>query len=1245
MHLKIDFKVRQCAALASLLAVPLLNAQLPGVGIQESATEIIVTADFTGNGLIDTVLVDRASGAWRIGAQNVSGTLTWSPAYAGGIGDVSAATAGRVLQSTRHTLLLVGADANKLAMIDPTVPTNLPVVSYPSGSIGPSGVVTGRILGVGTHDDVIVASSLNNFPQPYRLRGYDNAPAGNLTLHSSPLNASSAIYDGLHRALLGPSAADWVSFMERSGGAACLRIFSMAETGMPVRLIVCGLTGETRFATAQFGGASIATLLTWEPGNASFSRHTISASGGGNYSAAAPVSVAAPFPLGAVVPVIGNGIVRLALLSADGFEVSVHDFDGSSLGPSIQQLFASSPMEPIRFVSPMAGAEGMLVLRGDPAGTGTGVSNAELFEWSAGLGSFALASSASFDPIAPRAGMANVTFMTAEPFVNADARPILLRNTRDWTSGAQPVLPGPVSSVAETWLGESSGLGSAQVVGLGAAPAGTNYVLFNQYADPISIFTLSRAEGAVIGQVGIDPQPGTYDKSIELRFASLPAGLTIYFRDLGGSWQLYAEPGPEPAIGDPGYAAWFSTFASLVRYQATTIEYYGVSGNRRTPIRRASYTFTEPPDTLSSLGDGVPDYVKLGLGHNPFSSPEGDPSSGALNWRQALLDGSGVDNRRLSGAAVDVYVRPLSDDGMGDALTPSRLATNPPEVLPNGTVFGGNQIFAFDLGGGELGKGSDPLPATTDRNEGLGNYPAFADPSAYLTTLTAGPGAVHVLASRNNFALAGNLVASPSLSSVGRELVGILPIAEVSQPEYSRSLTGGSLAAEAAAWVSGATSFFNAAPPPEVSSSLSAADAVALLLFEQWLQQRMVDRGLLSGDYAIPVPSVSSPSVWNPNYLSLTGFRAREGASPMASSTEGPVTASAAALRSLAQWQEAFPAYRLAEVAEVIRDYVLTSADAGAAALRQLATDVYRISATHGEANPGALEPPLDVLREFLATGALPEIYTSDFVDLPGSPFTALAATAYENAINGMAAARSLPAGRPTVQMSVEFRADSFDTPGCLLVNELFVPGVVYSLFNRDGRPFRLPSSFSVLPGTRMELRAFTDLPSGSCTATALEVIELEEGQPLVEVLLLPTANGSDSDGNLLGDEWELAFFGQLGNDPWLDASNDGYTTLQKYLDGKDPFMPASYGGGSPVVLEIPELFIDSSVPGQVTISFTFPDEYIDQLSVGIYEDPTLSGDWSLAPYPLSNPQPNQYQFVVPFGTSAEFWQVGISLP
>jgi hypothetical protein len=110
---------------------------------------------------------------------------------------------------------------------------------------------------------------------------------------------------------------------------------------------------------------------------------------------------------------------------------------------------------------------------------------------------------------------------------------------------------------------------------------------------------------------------------------------------------------------------------------------------------------------------------------------------------------------------------------------------------------------------------------------------------------------------------------------------------------------------------------------------------------------------------------------------------------------------------------------------------------------------------------------------------------------------------------------------------------------------------------------------------------AYTDLPAGPCGGDPLEVIALH-------LLSLPATSTVDTDGDLLSDGFECAFFGGLGTGPQDDPDGDGVSTLQELLDGTDPMDKLSQG---PVVADLSPAALDLilSGGGGVTLQFPFP--------------------------------------------------------
>ncbi|MDA0990438.1 MAG: hypothetical protein O3A51_06770, partial [Verrucomicrobia bacterium] len=69
--------------------------------------------------------------------------------------------------------------------------------------------------------------------------------------------------------------------------------------------------------------------------------------------------------------------------------------------------------------------------------------------------------------------------------------------------------------------------------------------------------------------------------------------------------------------------------------------------------------------------------------------------------------------------------------------------------------------------------------------------------------------------------------------------------------------------------------------------------------------------------------------------------------------------------------------------------------------------------------------------------------------------------------------------------------------------------GPLYSLYFANGVPFSFPVAFNLLPGSEIDVFAYTDRMFAGCAGIPLEVID-------IRVTALPAASADDRNGNLL---------------------------------------------------------------------------------------------------------------------------------
>src|SRR5215212_4166589 len=77
------------------LAFGLLNSICPAASfVYETPTEFISNGDFNGDGRLDAVVLDKATGNARIGYQDINGAITWAAPIASRVPEAGALAVG-----------------------------------------------------------------------------------------------------------------------------------------------------------------------------------------------------------------------------------------------------------------------------------------------------------------------------------------------------------------------------------------------------------------------------------------------------------------------------------------------------------------------------------------------------------------------------------------------------------------------------------------------------------------------------------------------------------------------------------------------------------------------------------------------------------------------------------------------------------------------------------------------------------------------------------------------------------------------------------------------------------------------------------------------------------------------------------------------------------------------------------------------------------------------------------------------
>jgi hypothetical protein len=1262
--------MKKSAFIALLACAACLGARA-AVPTLETDKELIAAADVDGDGRQDVVIVNKRGGSLRasFGAADGYthlGPVTVAPYLQEGADLITGLSLARFSGANPNAAVLAAPGGGQLKVIalDKSSPATFgrPLLSpLTIRSIGPSELVALPVGVAGANpslDGIVLGSSLNGSPSPGVVENLKITAANTLSSHSAGnltnsllvRNANPVPYSRAH--LTGPYAGLIVGTQY---DAPLLQIYDVsaaaANPASPAISQQLAQSGYDHFVTGFFGASLSPQVLVYAAGASMIYACPL--------TAGTPPTLGAPYfrnftgsAIASVSVVRGQGALPDRLLitfSSGAVRAGLYDYDGVNF-PTLLQSYSVPPS-------------------GDFAG-GIGMDNGEFFLFekdpvTGGSKGFSrhnyngtLIDSAGFPTKLPLSGRGNVIFYSDTPLANPSARVISVLNSGDW-AGSTPStspLPSPITASSEVFQSEAAGLGSASVVSLGAPPAGALGVLGNQFAGDISTYNLGGAVGTVADTVSIDPPPGTFQSAITIEITSAvnvadPNTNDIYYRiDPGlqqGSWQLY-NPNTPPQLA----------------YDAAVLAYsIPKAGGARSNIARAPYKFKNS-GTLDSDADGIPDHVELGAGTDPTAGVDSDgdgdsdltelyagtdpndPNSnlgrlangqhvGGIDSALASFDlsvhvttrtdnsGAGVNAIPVTGVTVSAqtveggilstgktYVQDATSAARLEGITPDAavsyftVSTPPNFALEGWPGNGGREVLALV---------QSPAPAHSLPSDYFNGYDStatakanwvamlraeflptsgyfyFACGNATSSQIPCNATAAQVKASLDAMndstgvfgggicAVTGQMprYSVVALAPEGRSASGMTPYSYLSP--YCKVFV-------APKKDSAAGSLFVmfdilVMPAPQIiSANATVADTLLALLVEKKLGSLL----------AIPNPTL---------FPRRAGDAGRTPVTPdlITQLESGEVVASPGT-----------PACLLEGIVEPIRTALFSATPSvGVQALRQVANYIYQFSSAQTGPGPtpsqdvinsfrtgnltvadtpAAMPAPVDALRQFLSNGTISSTYT-------GQPIY----TVLGNATSAVAELLATTQTRPVFSGILKVSS------GSLLMLDGAFNGLMYQLYDSSGKPYALDSSVPLQTGTRLSVTAYSDLdPGNNPHLVPLEAIS-------VSLLSMPSTPGGDSDGNLLADVWEEAFYGAAGQSPFSKGAG-GKSLVQLYLDGSDP----AVGSASAVADLFPrQVHLQQSANGTFTMGWKFPSAYAARFAYTLQTTSSLASPFA----------------------------------
>lgn len=393
----------------------------------------------------------------------------------------------------------------------------------------------------------------------------------------------------------------------------------------------------------------------------------------------------------------------------------------------------------------------------------------------------------------------------------------------------------------------------------------------------------------------------------------------------------------------------------------------------------------------------------------------------------------------------------------------------------------------------------------------------------------------------------------------GRENVRVLPRPITELPEIDHNPGGINLLDDRDTWLVAAREAYDGFEAVSEVTEIRPIDNAVSVIFEQAIFNSL--QALEDGEEkdALNIPETIAE-------FSLFGYRDGDsGLAPLTSEMTQALISSGCDFRAMI---------------DEIRGGVLASAP-----LSSITTSLYVQHRDQSESNPLMLLP-LDALRAILRTGSIPDTDESD--EPRPNPYAGVAQSLVINSQSAMETILSNlnQTKRPTDTWTLTI-APSTDplTQYDYIRQSNNERAWLVDLF---GDREELEQGLGLPLGTIFEITGFTDVtgPDGYDT---MEVISIDS-------VISPLASNSDQDGNLLDDEWELFFFGELGQVTGLDAHPvTGHTYLQYQISGNDPRSGQLDG---PIAILAPQnvKITKTTSPDGYEVSFDFPADYLDEV-------------------------------------------------
>ena len=307
--------------------------------IYETPREFFGSGDFDGDGRIDLVIVDKATGKYRLGYQAAGGAFTWVDCRPSDLKGLTGFTMGKVLAGGKLGLGFTSPDGTQLSLVDASSP-NAPGKPVPVSftvALGPSVVAAVNAGGTGLAD--LFVGSVYNSPDAnlgtlVRNDGDQFPKLAEETLTGVPVRANLLALKAGQPELL------CLLLNEEKAASFHAEEFT---TGKPVTVATAGeLPAGSDYAAGNFRGLPLREFIFYKPGANQLLVRPVEESAPGKLQFGAGSTFDLGQPVQRVVTVGGSDGPKLFVIFSEGARAGLYSFDGTKAPTLAQPLYATN---------------------------------------------------------------------------------------------------------------------------------------------------------------------------------------------------------------------------------------------------------------------------------------------------------------------------------------------------------------------------------------------------------------------------------------------------------------------------------------------------------------------------------------------------------------------------------------------------------------------------------------------------------------------------------------------------------------------------------------------------------------------------------------------------------------------------------------------------------------------------------------------------------------------------------------